>query len=89
MSTRGGNRKSLLYRCAASGRGAHVDKLIFSCFRVEVFSRDGKLHVRWDAGGIATRMREAEISPEEADRLCKSERDAYEVLLDVDRRNND
>jgi hypothetical protein len=66
-----------------------MDKLVFSCSGIEVFSRAGKLHVRWDAGGIVTQMREAEISAAEADRLRKSERDAYEVLLDVDRRNND
>lgn len=59
---------------------------IFSGFGVEIFSRDGRFFIRYDAGEIAVQMREDEITAEEASKAQKSEKDAYEVLLACERR---
>ena len=59
---------------------------IFSDYGVEIFSRDGRFFIRYDAGEIAVQMREDEITAEEASKAQKSEKDAYEVLLACERR---
>jgi hypothetical protein len=60
---------------------------IFSGFGIEVFKRDGRYFIRYDAGEIAVQFREEEITEEEAAKAQKSEEDAYEVLLACQRRS--
>ena len=63
-----------------------MSKPVFSGYGVEIFRRDGRFFIRYDAGEIAVQMREDEISSEEASKAQKSEKDAYEVLLVCERR---
>ncbi|MFC5500608.1 hypothetical protein ACFPOE_23905 [Caenimonas terrae] len=55
----------------------------FSDYGVELFKRDGRLFVRYDSGGFASRMIEAEVSEAQVLRLQLGEFEAYRVLLDV------
>lgn len=59
---------------------------IFSGFGVEIFQRDERFFIRYDAGELVIQMREDEIPEEEAIKAQKSEKDAYEVLLTCERR---
>jgi hypothetical protein len=65
-----------------------MDDVIFSGFGVEVIERNGRFFVRYDAGEIATQIREDEISKEEAAKVQRSEEDAYEVLLACQQRSS-
>lgn len=58
-----------------------MEKKVFSGYGVDILFRDGKYFIRYDAGGIAVKMREDEISHEEAVKAQQSERDAYEIIL--------
>lgn len=60
---------------------------IFSGFGIEIFKRDGRYFIRYDAGEIAVQIREEEITEEEAAKAQKSEGGAYEVLLACQRRS--
>lgn len=62
------------------------DQVVFSDFGVAIIEREGRFFARYDAGDIAVQSREDEISEYEAERIKKSEKDAYEVLLACQRR---
>lgn len=64
-----------------------MNDTIFSGFGIEVFKRDGRYFIRYDAGEIAVQFREDEITEEEAAKAQKSEESAYEVLLACQRRS--
>lgn len=59
---------------------------IFSGYGIEIFKRDGKYYVRYDSGGIVSRMIEKEITEEESIKAQKSGKDAYEMLIERERR---
>lgn len=63
-----------------------MDEKIFAGYGVEIFLRQGKYFIRYDAGEIAIKMREDEITHDEAIKAQKSEKDAYEVLLACEQR---
>ena len=65
-----------------------MDKQVFSGFGIEIVDRGGRFFVKFDGGGIAIQMREDEITAEEASKAQCSEKDAYEVLLAVQRRQS-
>lgn len=58
-----------------------MNEKIFSGFGVEIFQRDGRFFIQYDAGEIAVQMCEQEVTEEEAVKAQKSEKDAYEVIL--------
>ena len=58
---------------------------IFQDYGVTLLRREGKLFVRYDAGGIAVKIREDEVSEQQALRLQQGAQSAYEVLLEVAR----
>ncbi len=62
------------------------EEQVFVGHGIVILNRQGRLFVQYDAGGIATRWVEAEISDEEARKAQLSERAAYEVLLKVQAR---
>jgi|LSQX01.1.fsa_nt_gb hypothetical protein len=53
---------------------------------LEIYKRDGKYFVRYDAGGIVVQYIEKEITEEEAIKAHKSSKDAYEMLIERERR---
>lgn len=55
--------------------------LLFEAFGVHVYGAQDRYWARYDAGELADDWVEVEISAEEVQRLKRSERDAYEVLL--------
>ena len=59
---------------------------VFEGFGIEILKRDNHLFVRYDAGHFAVKMVEAEITEYEAQKAQKSERDAYEVILETQKR---
>lgn len=63
-----------------------MDEMIFTGFGVEILKRDGRYIIKYDSGEIISKIKEAEISEEEFLKAQKSEKDAYEVLLDCERR---
>jgi len=63
------------------------EEQVFVGHGIVILNRQGRLFVQYDAGGIASRWVEAELSAEEAREAQKSERTAYEVLLKVQARS--
>lgn len=63
-----------------------MDSTIFSDFGIEIFKREERYFIRYDAGEIVVQIREEEITEEEATKAQKSEESAYEVLLACQRK---
>lgn len=63
-----------------------IEELIFSGHSLEIFKRDDRLFVRYDAGGIVVQFVEKEITEEEAITAQKSSKGAYEMLIERKRR---
>jgi hypothetical protein len=63
-----------------------MDETVFIGYGIEILKRNDHFFVRYDAGEIAVKMREDEITAEEVTKAQKSERDAYEVLLSCEKR---
>ncbi|APW47598.1 hypothetical protein RA876_15970 [Rhodoferax antarcticus] len=61
--------------------------MIFSGFGIEIFKRDERYFIRYDAGELAVQFREDEINEDEAANAQKSEESAYDVLLACQRRS--
>ena len=56
-------------------------KNIFNDYGIEIFIRDDKYYIRYDAGEIVQKMDEIEVSEEDAKKAQKSSEDAYMVIL--------
>jgi hypothetical protein len=67
-------------------QGMDMDELFFAGYGIEILRRENRLFVRYDAGHIAVQMQEDEITQTEAEKACLSERDAYDLLLAIERR---
>jgi hypothetical protein len=63
-----------------------MSQVIFSDFGVDIIKRDNRFFVRYDAGEIASQMREEEISEDEVAKVRSGEQGAYEVLLECQKR---
>jgi len=61
-------------------------ELIFSGFGIKIFKHNGKFFVRYDSGQSVSYTIEKEITEEEAIKAQKSEKDAYEMLIERKRR---
>jgi len=59
---------------------------IFSGFGCSILKAGERYFIRYDSGGSASWEMEAEISVADAEKARRSERDACEVLLAIDRR---
>ena len=60
---------------------------IFSGYGCTILEREGRYFVQYDSGGSASWLLENGISEEECARAQLSERDAYEVILEAERRS--
>jgi hypothetical protein len=58
-----------------------VEEIIFEGFGIRILRVDGKLLVEFDAGGIVGKSKRASISEEESIRAQRSEKDAYEIII--------
>ena len=63
-----------------------MEALIFSDFGIEIFKRDRRIYIRYDAGEIASHDVESEITIEESIKAQKSGKDSYEVILACQKR---
>ena len=63
-----------------------MEELIFCGHSLEIFKREGKFFVRYDSGGIVIHIIEKEITEEEAIKAPKSSNDAYEMIIERERR---
>ena len=61
---------------------------IFEDYGIEIYQEDNKYWIRYDDGGIASRMVEDEITKEQSIKAQKSEHDAYLVLLECEKDND-
>lgn len=59
---------------------------IFSGFGIEIFIREGRYFIRYDAGELVVLMREIEVSQEEAARAQIDEKNAYDVILTCEKK---
>lgn len=55
---------------------------IFSDFGIRIIKSEGRFYIEYDAGEVAVSMRTVEVTEQEAQRAQRSERDAYEILLE-------
>ena len=63
-----------------------MEEIIFEGFGCQIFNRQNKFFIRYDGGEIAVKMTENEITEEESKRAMLSEKDAYEVILQAQKR---
>lgn len=64
-----------------------MNNIIFSDFGIEIFKRNQRYFIRYDAGELAVQFREDEINEDEVAKAEKSEESAHEVLLACQRRS--
>ncbi len=62
------------------------EEILFEFSDCSILRRDGRYFARYDAGVHQIRMREDEISPEEAALAQKGEAEAIQVLWKIQRR---
>jgi len=61
---------------------------IFSDYGCEIYERDGRFFIRYESGEAAgSSLLESEISYEEMEKAKLSEMDAYQVILEAERRS--
>lgn len=58
-----------------------MSEIIFAGFGVDIVSEENEYYIQYDAGTIAMIAKKSKITPEEASKAQKSERDAYEVII--------
>lgn len=63
-----------------------MNNVLFENFGIEIIERQGALYIRYDVGELVVLTREDEITEAEANKAKRSESDAYEVLLAIQRR---
>ena len=61
----------------------HIDEgvLVFSGFGIDIAQKRGVFFIRYDAGEIADKIVEQEITKEESVMAQQSEKDAYKVII--------
>jgi propanediol utilization protein len=63
-----------------------TEKIIFSDYGIDIFERNGKKYIRYDAGELVVQMREIQITEEEAVKAQISAKDAYNVIIACENR---
>lgn len=62
-------------------------KKVFAGYGLEIFVNNGKYYLRADFGEIVDRIRDVEITNEEAEKIQRSSKDANEVMYILDENN--
>ena len=63
-----------------------MNELIFSGYGIEISRRDQRFFLSYDAGEIASVIKEEEISEEEARQAQESSASAYRIILKCQKR---
>ncbi|CAM7072031.1 MULTISPECIES: hypothetical protein [Enterobacter] len=63
-----------------------MDKVIFNNYGVILIEREGRFFIKLYSGGIVMKEEEEEVSLDEAKKVQMSEKDAYEVLISIEKR---
>lgn len=58
-----------------------MNELVFSGYGIEIVRRDGHLYISYDSGGIASWIKEDQITEEEAREAAESPEGASRVIL--------
>jgi hypothetical protein len=80
--------RSRYYQPRILRRGISLERIIFSAFGIEIVQRGCRLFIRYDAGEVVVQMQEHEISEGESRIAQRSQKDAYEVVLECQRRSS-
>ncbi|CZY60865.1 hypothetical protein [Enterobacter hormaechei] len=65
-----------------------MDKIIFNNYGVILIEREGLFFIRFYSGGIVMKEEEEELSIDEAKKVQMSEKDAYEVLIAIEKKKS-
>ena len=65
-----------------------MDKIIFNNYGVILIEREGRFLIRFYSGGIVMKEEEEELSIDEAKKVQMSEKDAYEVLIAIEKKKS-
>ena len=65
-----------------------MDKIISERFGCQIIEKEDKLFLRFDGGHFTVKIFEYEITKEEAKKAMTSEKDVYEVILNIQQRNS-
>jgi len=63
-----------------------MDKTIFNNYGVIIVERNNEFYIKYYTGGMVMREVEDKINIEEVNKAKRSERDAYEVLIAIEKR---
>ncbi len=63
-----------------------MNEKIFDDGDLEIWKRDGRFYLRYDAGAHQIAIREDEISKEEANQVMQGEHEATSILFAIQRR---
>ena len=65
-----------------------MEKLVFEGYGCQIFNRKGRYFISYDSGeSSGSRQIENEITSEELEQAMRSEQDAYDVILNAQRRD--
>ncbi len=67
-------------------KGIKMSEIIFTGFGVDISIEENEYYILYDAGTIAMIEKKSKITPEEASKAQKSEKDAYEVIIATQKR---
>lgn len=70
------------------GQQQVVENQIFEDYGIILLKREGKFFIRYDAGEIVVQFEEVEVTERQAIRVQQGEQQAYEVLLEVQQKQN-
>lgn len=63
-----------------------MDKILFNDYGIVLIERNGQYYIKYYSGGIVMHETEERISLYEARKAQLSEKDAYEVLIAIEKR---
>lgn len=63
-----------------------TEKIIAEGFGCQIIKRESKLYIKYDNGEAVSKMVENEITSEEAKKAMMSDKDAYQVIIEAQRR---
>ena len=64
-----------------------MSDVLFNGYGIQVVTRNGKYYIRYDGGHLISQTVELEIDQIGADKATRSEKDAYDVIMDAKRKN--
>lgn len=63
-----------------------MNNKVFDDGDLQVYEKEGKFYLRYDAGSHQISMREDEISPDEAEQIMRDPESATKVLFNIQKR---